>query len=176
MNLKLEKIKRKKLIDYNTFSDFIKFKNGKIVFTQGLRNIVKINLNKKLTHNEEFERKIRLLSIIKNFNDTFHIKSDNKFNNDYKSMTSRLFFPKKKINNIYKNISLINFYKNKKIMKNSIRVKSSNNFRNENICNSMNSDCKLIKRKNIDNEKKYKELYKQFQKIKNLINNFSLFF
>ena len=65
MNLKLEKIKKKRnLIDYSAFSEYIKNKNGKIIFTQGFRNTVKITSNKKLNHNEEFERKVQYLSII----------------------------------------------------------------------------------------------------------------
>ena len=169
MNLKLEKIKRKKLIDYSAFSGYIRNINGQLIFKQGIRNVVKLTSNKKLSHNEEFERKIQFLSIVRHFNDAFHIKSNHNNNINCKPKTCRLFFPSSNQNNniIQKNRTMIDFYKYKTIMKNPFRIKSCIN---KNRCSSMNSMSRLSKRKKLDNEKKYKEIYEQFQKIKKLIN------
>ena len=173
MNLKLEKIKKKRnLIDYSAFSEYIKNKNGKIIFTQGFRNTVKITSNKKLNHNEEFERKVQYLSIIKNFNETFHIKPKQKNNSiDYKSKSSKLFFPNtlKNKNILFKNKTMINFYKNKKINKNPFRIRSCINYENSDIHTS--SNIKNIEKNNYYNDINYKEIYEQFEKIKNIINN-----
>lgn len=172
MNLKLEKIKRKKLIDYSAFSGYIRSINGQLIFKQGIRNVIKLTSNKKLSHNEEFERKIQFLAIIRHFNNAFHKKSNQNNSIDCKPKTCRIFFPSSNQSNniIHKNRTMIDFYKNKKIMKNPFRIKSCINSSNKNRCSSMNSICRLNKRKKLDNEKKYKEIYEQFQKIKKLIN------
>ena len=172
MNLKLEKIKKKNLIDYSAFSEYIKNKNGKIIFTQGFRNTVKLTSTKKLTHNEEFERRIQYHSIVKNFNETFHIKPKHKNNSiDYKSKSSNLFFPNtfKNKNILFKNRTMINFYKNKKVNKKPFRIRSSINYKNDDMHSF--SNIKNIDRNNNINNIDYKEIYEQFQKIKNIINN-----
>ena len=182
MNLKLEKIKRKYLIDYNTFSEYIKKKNGKIIFSQGFRNTVKLNSNKKLSYNEKFERKFQFNSIIKNFNDEFHKKRKNKINKnisiDNKSTTSRIFFPKEKINNynmLFKNKTTNNFHKTKKIVKKPIRIKSCIYYRNKDLSSFVSSYINSSKKEEIElnNKINYKEIYSEFQRIKNMINNIS---
>ena len=113
MNLKLEKIKRKKLIDYSTLSDYMKNKNGKIIFIQGIRKLSKLNTIKKFSHDEAYERKIEFNNIIKKFNETFHIKPTKKIiRKDNKSATSRIL-----LQNYLKNKIVKNFKNFKKIKK-----------------------------------------------------------
>lgn len=175
MNLKLEKIKRKeKLIDYSTISDYIKKKNGNIIVAQGVRNVVKIYSNKKINQNEEMERRIHFLSIVKNFNETFHIKPKHHNNSIYcKSYSSEIFFQnclKKKNNNLFKNKTMNNFYKKKEIKKKPFNFKTFIKYNNDKKCQPINSNYKLIKRKQLLNEMKYKEIFEQFQKIKDIVH------
>ena len=167
MNLKLEKIKRKKLIDYSTLSDYMKNKNGKIIFIQGIRKLSKLNTIKKFSHDEAYERKIEFNNIIKKFNETFHIKPTKKIiRKDNKSATSRIL-----LQNYFKNKTVKNFKNFQKIKKDSINVKR---YINNNYIDraKANSSYKISKKFNdIYNKGLYKDLYDEFQKIKNIIDN-----
>ena len=173
MNLKLEKIKRTKLIDYSTLSDYIKTKNGKIVFIQGLRNISKIYSKKKLDHNIEFERKFQFNLILKNFKEVFNKKSPNKnITVDNKSKTSRIFFPKfsKNNSNISKDKTKINYSNYQKDKKSPITIRKYIKYNNSEKTKPINSN-KIKKRKKIFNNNIKKELFDEYQKIKNIVYN-----
>ena len=177
MNLKLEKIKRKNLIDYNIFSGYIKKKKGKIIFTPGLRSLVKLRVNEKLSFNEEFERKFQFNSIIRNFNEEFHKKRINKNNSiNNKSITSRIFLHKNiKTNNdiSYGNKTLNYFFKTKKIIQKPNRIRSCIYYRNKDFPNLADSHINLSKAntEKINNNINYKEIYDEYKRIKNIINN-----
>ena len=64
---------------------------------------------------------------------------------------------------------MINFYKNKTINKNPYRIRSCINYENSDIHTS--SNIKNIEKNNYYNDINYKEIYEQFEKIKNIINN-----
>ena len=82
MNLQLIKIKRQNAFDYSLLSDFMKKKNGKLIFTAGFGNAGKIRDNTKKTKlniMQKFERNFQIQSILKSYNEAFHInprKSD----------------------------------------------------------------------------------------------------
>ena len=76
MNLQLVKIKRQNAFDYSLLSEFMKKKNGKLIFTAGFGNAGQIrdNTNKnKLNLMQKFERNFQIQSIIKSYNEAFHI-------------------------------------------------------------------------------------------------------
>ena len=78
MNLQLIKIKRQNAFDYSLLSDFMKKKNGKLIFTAGFGNAGKIRDNTKkpkLNLMQKFERNFQFQSIIKSYNEAFHIHS-----------------------------------------------------------------------------------------------------
>ena len=175
MNLKLEKIKRRSLVDYSTFSDFIKKKNGKIVFTQGLRNISKLNINKKPNHLEEYERKLQFLLVLRNFNEIFHIKNDLKNNTiDNKAISARSFFPKNyfRNHNILQNKTINSFNKYIYNKKKSFSIKSNKSYKNNNMKPiKINRDKIYDLKKEINNKLNNKEIYEEFKKIIKFINN-----
>ena len=70
MNLQLIKIKKQNAFDYNLLSDFMKKKNGKLIFTAGFGNAGKISDNTKkgkLNLMQKFERKFQFHSIMIHF-------------------------------------------------------------------------------------------------------------
>ena len=76
MNLQLFKIKRQNAFDYSLLSEFMKKKNGKLIFTAGFGNAGKIRDNTqkfKLNLMQKFERNFQFQSIIKSYNEAFHI-------------------------------------------------------------------------------------------------------
>ena len=76
MNLQLVKIQRQNAFDYSLLSEFMKKKNGKLIFTAGFGNAGQIrdNTNKnKLNLMQKFERNFQIQSIIKSYNEAFHI-------------------------------------------------------------------------------------------------------
>ena len=76
MNLQLIKIKRQNAFDYSLLSEFMKKKNGKLIFTAGFGNAGKIRdntQNVRLNIMQKFERNFQIKSIIKSYNEAFHI-------------------------------------------------------------------------------------------------------
>ena len=76
MNLQLIKIKKQNAFDYSLLSEFMKKKNGKLIFTAGFGNAGKIKDNttkQKLNLMQKFERNFQFKSIIKSYNEVFHI-------------------------------------------------------------------------------------------------------
>lgn len=118
MNLQLIKIKKQNAFDYNLLSDFMKKKNGKLIFTAGFGNTGKISDNTKkdrLNLMQKFERKFQFHSIIKSYNDTFHIhpKSEKNIISDDNYKTSKeLLFPRINKSKDSKNLKYINITKN----------------------------------------------------------------
>ena len=94
MRLQLTKIKKQNAFDYSLLSEFMKKKNGKLIFTAGFGNAGKIRDNAqkvKLNLMQKFERNFQFQSIIKSYNEVFHIH------------------PKKSENNLFpENIPIIN--------------------------------------------------------------------
>ena len=118
MNLQLIKIKKQNAFDYNLLSDFMKKKNGKLIFTAGFGNAGKISDNTtkdKLNLMQKFERKFQFHSIIKSYNDTFHIhpKSEKNYISDDNQKTyNELLFPQISKIKDSKNLKYININKN----------------------------------------------------------------
>ena len=75
MNLQLIKIKRQNAFDYNLLSEFMVKKNGKLIFNRGFGNIGGGDNNQKgqLNLMQKFERKFQMQSILKSYNDAFHL-------------------------------------------------------------------------------------------------------
>ena len=118
MNLQLIKIKKQNAFDYNLLSDFMKKKNGKLIFTAGFGNAGKISDNTKkgkLNLMQKFERKFQFHSIIKSYNDAFHIhpKSEKNYISDDNQKTyNELLFPQISLIKDSKNLKYININKN----------------------------------------------------------------
>lgn len=116
MNLQLVKIKRQNAFDYSLLSEFMKKKNGKLIFTAGFGNAGKITDNtqkNKLNLMQKFERNFQIQSIIKSYNEAFHIPSKHYKNNwtpeNNNTMHQGFYLPqinKKKDNLISKNLKL----------------------------------------------------------------------
>ena len=116
MNLQLIKIKRQNAFDYNLLSEFMKKKNGKLIFTAGFGNAGKIKDNThkvRLNLMQKFERNFQFQSIIKSYNDAFHIKQKGKI---WVPETVRSFG---KLPQISKNSTFNKFHKNKTFFQNS---------------------------------------------------------
>ena len=132
MNLQLIKIKRQNAFDYSLLSEFMKKKNGKLIFTAGFGNAGKIKDNtgkNKLNLMQKFERNFQFQSIIKSYNEAFHIKkADISWApENIRTINNGLFLPKliknqnkNNINNMKLNPSLTynKFDRNKTILKN----------------------------------------------------------
>lgn len=129
MNLQLIKIKRQNAFDYSLLSEFMKKKNGKLIFTAGFGNAGKIKDNTtktKLNLMQKFERNFQFASIIKAYNEAFHInpkKSDISWTpENIKIVNNGLIFPnlnknRKTISNMKLNpSSTYNKFHNKKII------------------------------------------------------------
>jgi hypothetical protein len=134
MNLHLSKIKRQNAFDYSTLSEFMKKKNGKLIFTAGFGNadIVDKNQNARFNLMEKYERHFHFQSIIKSYNEAFHIQR--KKPNKKKQITRQsLYLPQinNSIKSFYKKLNQSytcnHFYKNNNILKNSSEIKNSIN-------------------------------------------------
>ena len=134
MNLQLIKIKRQNAFDYSLLSDFMKKKNGKLIFTAGFGNAGKISDNTKkakLNLMQKFERKFQIQSIIKAYNDTFHIhpkKSENNLTPD-KNQTTYFDLLLPQINKIKdtKNLKYIRINKNLSVQSQFYKNKNNRN-------------------------------------------------
>ena len=121
MRLQLTKIKKQNAFDYSLLSEFMKKKNGKLIFTAGFGNAGKIRDNAqkvKLNLMQKFERNFQFQSIIKSYNEVFHIHPKKSENN---------LFPENIpiINNV---INLPNITKNvKKLKEKKSNPKSTDN-------------------------------------------------
>jgi hypothetical protein len=95
MNLQLIKIKRQNAFDYSLLSDFMKKKNGKLIFTAGFGNTGKIKENRKrikLNLMQKFERNFQIQSIFKSYNEAFHINPKKSSKNLFVNRNQRIFF------------------------------------------------------------------------------------
>ena len=141
MNLQLIKIKRQNAFDYSLLSEFMKKKNGKLIFTAGFGNTGKIRDNTqkpRLNLMQKFERNFQFHSIIKSYNEAFHIHPKNSENNftpeNVKKYGNGFFLPRlnknKDLNLKYfrgnQNSTYSQFHKNKNILKNSLISYGSN--------------------------------------------------
>ena len=157
MNLQLIKIKKQNVFDYNLLSDFMKKKNGKLIFTAGFGNTGKISDNTKkgrLNLMQKFERKFQFHSIIKSYNDTFHIHPKSEKNiiyDDNQQTYNELLFPQISKIKDSKNLKYININNNirqNQFNRNIIRNSSMKYNKNKSI--NGNNNHSLI-RKCIDN-------------------------
>ena len=135
MNLQLVKIKRQNAFDYSLLSEFMKKKNGKLIFTAGFGNAGKITDNTqktKLNLMQKFERNFQFQSIIKSYNEAFHIHPKQNKNNwtpeNNKKINQGYYLPKIKKNKenlklkymeLSRRTNYNQFKKNKNILKNS---------------------------------------------------------
>ena len=78
MNLQLIKIKKHNAFDYNLLSEFMIKKNGKLIFNAGFGNTGSgggdSNKKEQINLMQKFERKFQMQSILKSYNEAFHIR------------------------------------------------------------------------------------------------------
>lgn len=125
MNLQLIKIKRQNAFDYNLLSEFMTKKNGKLIFNAGFGHAGgggDNNQKGKLNLMQKFERKFQMQSILKSYNETFHLhpKSVNNHSKRRKNIDTLTlpYLDKGKEN---KNPKFMQ-YKNKRLIKTTNRV------------------------------------------------------
>ena len=125
MNLQLIKIKRQNAFDYNLLSEFMTKKNGKLIFNAGFGHAGgggDNNQKGKLNLMQKFERKFQMQSILKSYNEAFHLhpKSVNNHSKRRKNIDTLTlpYLDKGKEN---KNSKFMQ-YKNKRLIKTSNRV------------------------------------------------------
>ena len=76
MNLRLIKIKKQNIFDYNLLSEFMVRKNGKLIFNAGFGNTDKVGekkQNEKVDLMEKVEKQFQMKSIIKSYNEAFRL-------------------------------------------------------------------------------------------------------
>ena len=136
MNLQLIKIKRQNAFDYSLLSEFMKKKNGKLIFTAGFGNTGKIRDNTqkvRLNLMQKFERNFQFQSIIKSYNEAFHIHPKTPGSTwtpeNVPKMNNRVNLPKIKENiknlkdlKLKPNSTFNQFHKNKTLFKNSSSI------------------------------------------------------
>ena len=131
MNLQLIKIKKHNAFDYNLLSEFMIKKNGKLIFNAGFGNTGSgggdSNKKEQINLMQKFERKFQMQSILKSYNEAFHIRpSLSALNNlnpkNYKNTFSSFTLPK--LNKGSENLRNTH-YKNR--TKNYIRLKKNPN-------------------------------------------------
>lgn len=150
MNLQLVKIKRQNAFDYSLLSEFMKKKNGKLIFTAGIGNVGKIrdnNHNVRLNLMQKFERNFQFKSIIKSYNEAFHIKSKGEI---WTPETNRDFG---KLPQISKSSTMNKFYKHKTFIQNSSISFNQNISRygkNTSSCHNINDNNKNIDDNSVD--------------------------
>lgn len=88
------------------------------------------------------------------------------------NQTLRIIFPKYYNNNILnKNKTTKHFYKYKKIKKNPLHNKKNINYNNSSTPNIINSNNKILERNEYFNDRNNKDIYNEYQRIKNIINH-----
>lgn len=83
MNLQLIKIKKNNVFDYNSLSEFMVNRNGKLMFNVGFGYTGEAGkIIKKDDDNlyQKFERKFQVKSILKSYKETFHLRKKSKNN------------------------------------------------------------------------------------------------
>ena len=124
MNLQLIKIKRQNAFDYNLLSEFMTKKNGKLIFNLGFGHTGggSDNNQGKLNLMQKFERKFQMQSILKSYNEAFHLHSQSVNNHSKRRKNiDTLTLPYLDKGRENKNSKFMQ-YKNKRLIKTSNRV------------------------------------------------------
>ena len=133
MNLQLIKIKKQNVFDYNQLAEFMIKKNGRLIFNAGFGNTDKVGEKKqkeKIDFMEKVEKKFQMKSILKSYNEAFHLHrksvvlhKPHKKNSFIPSQTLPYLRKRKEILNI-KSINYSN--KNKRLTRSALKTSNYN--------------------------------------------------